>query len=241
MKQIFLFLLTIPFYSVRGQETKYHAGKNKLSIGFNFSPDYNFRALKNNDGSSSSDIIIKTRNDAEIGKFGYTTGFNICFSLAKMIRFETGIQYSNKGYQTKKQDLIYQQPNPGLPVRSKFIYNYGYIDIPFALNFTMGKSKARFVSSAGFTTNFLIKETQTNILEYANGKSDKKKQPATFDYKKVDISPLISIGIDYKINDKMVLRATPTFRYGVLKIIDTPVTEYLWNAGIDIGFYYGLR
>jgi hypothetical protein len=50
----------------------------------------------------------------------------------------------------------------------------------------------------------------------------------------------MSVGIDYRINEKMNLRIEPTFRYGVLKIIDTPVTGYLYSGGINVVYYYGL-
>jgi hypothetical protein len=33
----------------------------------------------------------------------------------------------------------------------------------------------------------------------------------------------------------------PTFRYGLLKIIDQPVTAYLWSAGLNITCYYALK
>ncbi len=231
----------MPFLSVYGQESKKQAKSNLFLIGFNISPDYNFRTLSNNDGSTTSDLIIKTRNDGEIGKLGYTLGVNICIGFTKLISFETGIQYSNKGYQTKKQELTFQQPDPSLLEKSKFIYSYNYIDIPVKVNFITGKNKIRFISSVGFSTNFLITETQINILEYADGNSEKKKQPSTFDYKKVNISPFISLGLEYKFTNDVYVRTEPIFRYGMVKINNQPVTAYLWNTGLNIGFYYGLK
>jgi len=59
-------------------------------------------------------------------------------------------------------------------------------------------------------------------------------------YNKLNFSPTMSVGIDYRINEKMNLRIEPTFRYGVLKIIDTPVTGYLYSGGINVVYYYGL-
>lgn len=54
-----------------------------------------------------------------------------------------------------------------------------------------------------------------------------------------DINATID-GIDYKINRRMNLRVEPTFRYGVLKTIDTPVTGYLYSGGLNISYYFGL-
>jgi hypothetical protein len=51
---------------------------------------------------------------------------------------------------------------------------------------------------------------------------------------------MVSAGVDYKLNNKMHLLAEPTFRYGIIKTKDAPVTEHLWNAGLNVGFYYSL-
>jgi len=242
MKQILFFLLTIPFYPVHGQETKKQKEQNKTSIGFNFSPDYSFRTLKNNDGSATAGFIIKSRNDIEIAKFGYTTGLNVCINFAGLVELETGIQYSNKGYKTKKQDLIFAPPpTPGVPTKAKFTYSYQYIGVPLKAKFMMGNGKLRFFSGIGFMANFLLRARQTTFLEYADGNTDKKKQSATESFKKIDISPMISFGIDYTITKKIHLIAEPTFRYGVIKTKDAPIAEYLWSAGLNMALYYRLK
>lgn len=242
MKQLTIFLLTLTTLSSYGQDkTKETTTSDfkRIQIGINVSPDICFRTLKNNDGSSSSDFVLTQRNNRETIKVGYTAGLNVCFNFKKFVGLETGIQYSNKGFQTKFQDLIIGQPDPSLPNKSKFIYDYHYIDIPLKVNFTVGKKKVRLFTSIGVTTNIFIRETQTSVLVYSD-RTDKKTNPTNFDYNKLNISPTISVGMDYKINSRMNLRVEPTFRYGVLKIIDTPVTGYLYNGGLNISYYFGL-
>lgn len=242
MKYLILFLLTLTAFSSYGQDKTKEtptADFKRVQIGINVSPDVCFRTLKNNDGSWSSDLVVDQRNIMETVKVGYTAGLNVCFNIKKFVGLETGIQYSNKGYQTKKQDLIFGQPDPSLPKQSKFVYDFHCIDIPVKANFTIGKKKVRFFTSVGVTTNIFIKETQTSFLIYSD-RTDKKTSPTNFDYNKVNISPTVSVGIDYKINGRMNLRVEPTFRYGVLKIIDTPVTGYLYSGGLNISYYFGL-
>jgi hypothetical protein len=223
-----------------------------VQIGVNFSPDYCFRTLKNNDGSSSNDLILKSRNETEKSKFGYTTGLNVIFNFKKNIGIEAGIQFSNKGYQTKIQDLTFGSaidPRRGFaynasgaaPIRAKFIYNDYYIDIPLKANFIFGKKKIRFITSAGLTTNIFIKETVTSVLEYDNGTNDKKTHSTTYDYNKINLSPIVSVGIDWKLNVRSNLRIEPTLRYGVLKIMNEPLTDYLWNAGLNISYFFGSK
>lgn len=238
MKRLFVFITTFISLSVLGQDKN---PTQKILIGFNFSPDYGSRTLKNNDGSSSSNLVIKSRNDIEVAKFGFTTGLNVCFNLSQLVELETGIQFSNKGFKTKNQDLVYFPPNPSLPTKAKTNYTYEYIGIPLKAKFSFGKDKIQFLSSIGFMTNFLLNVKQTNIYEYSNGKTEKKKQTSASGFKKVDISPMVSVGIVYKLNNKIHLLAEPTFRYGVLKTKEAPVTENLWSAGLNFGFYYALK
>ena len=167
MKNLTLFLLTLTAFSSYGQDKTKEtptADFKRVQIGINVSPDVCFRTLKNNDGSWSSDLVVDQRNKMETVKVGYTAGLNVCFNIKKFVGLETGIQYSNKGYQTKKQDLIFGQPDPSLPKQSKFVYDFHCIDIPVKANFTIGKKKVRFFTSVGVTTNIFIKETQTSFV-----------------------------------------------------------------------------
>ena len=242
MKQLPLFILLLITLSSKGQNTDKKVSTSdfkRVQIGINFSPDICFRTLKNNDGSSTSDLVLRLNNENETVKFGYTAGLNVCFNIKKFVGIETGIQYSNKGYQTKMKDLVFGQPDPHTPKKAKFIYNFHCIDIPVKVNFTIGEKKVRFFTSVGLTTNILIKETQTSVLVYSDH-TDRNTKPTSFDYNRINISPTISLGIDYKINSRMNLRIEPTFRYGVLKIIDAPLTGYLYNGGINISYYFGM-
>lgn len=238
MKQLLILATTLASLTAQGQNT---SPVKKILIGFNFSPDYNSRTLKNNDGNPSNDLIIKSRNDIEVAKFGYTTELNACFNFSQLAGLETGIQFSSKGYQTKNQDLTYFPPNPDLPAKLKSIYAYQYIGIPLKAKFSFGTNQVRFVSSIGFITNFLLNVKQTSAYEYTNGNTEKKSQSSKSGFNKVDFSPMISAGIEYRLNKKIHLLAEPTSRYGILKTKDAPVTENLWNVGLNFGFYYALK
>ena len=89
MKQ--LIILSFIFLSVTtfGQNAKQ---AKKISIGYTFSPDYSYRTLKNADGNSTTDLIIKLRNDIEKPKFGYTTGFNFIFPTSSALKQECTTQ-----------------------------------------------------------------------------------------------------------------------------------------------------
>jgi hypothetical protein len=237
MKQILILSCVLLSCSAHAQKKN---RVHKLFAGCNFSTDYSYRSLHNNDGSSSSDIVINARKD-ESAKFGYTTGLNFLIQCSDHVGFETGIQYSNKGYKTGTRSLTYFPPDPTLPTQQKTVATFNYIGIPLQLKFITGKNKLRFVSGIGLTTSLLLQAKQTIQYTYSDRRKETHTQNNTSFFKKIDLSPMISAGIDYTISNKIHLTAAPTFRYGVLKTTNTPVTESLWSAGLNAGFCYSMK
>lgn len=246
MKRILIILLLASLNSYAQEGSSNSSNFKRVQIGVNISPDICYRFLKNTNQSKMANFIKSHRDDTEIIKIGYTAGLNICFNLQSMIGIEAGIQYSNKGYQTKFQEQEWVTSNgvfdpsldPALPNKFKYIYNDHYIDIPIKVNFTFGKKKVRLFTSAGIITNVFIKETQRNIYK-SGGQTNENTQTSNINYNRFNISPMISVGIDYKFNERMNLRVEPTFRYGILKIVNAPVGGYLYNAGLNVSYYFG--
>lgn len=239
MKKYLTFLLAISFFGSFAQEIPTKK-LNRFQFGVSFSPDVCYRTLKNTDGSSTSDAIITLRNDMETIKFGYTTGMNLQYNLNRFFGLAFGIHYANKGYQDKKQDVVppTSQPDPSLPEQFKFIQNFHTLDLPLKLNFTLGKNKLRFTTGIGAAMNYLLKESQTSIM-YFSDRTTRDSTPTGYNYKKLNISPFLSFGIDYQINSTMNLRIEPTLRYGTKQIIDAPITAFVFNAGLNVGYYIG--
>lgn len=235
-------LFIIAVLSISGLQAQTAPAKTlRLSIGLTFSPDYSYRALKNNGGDDNTDLVISNRNKLETGKLGYTGGIAINLCCSGQIGFETGLAYSNKGYRMKERELTYPQPDPLLPVREKTTYNFRYIDIPVKISDRLGKGNLVFVAGAGLVMNFLVNENEEINFYYQDGSSRKDRRSSMAEVKKFNLSPMISFGIEYKLSDKLYLKAEPVFRYGILKTIDQPVAEHLWNAGLGIGCYYSFK
>lgn len=222
----------------------------RLQLGLSFSPDYCFRSIINNDGSSGSGSIISSRDSNEKGKIGYTTGLNLIYNLGPTLGLELGLHYSNKGYQyvsgygltfgsmiDPRTGFAYTS---GTPTSVRFRYNFHYLDVPLKVNFTFGHGTVRFVASAGAALNVLFSEKVRAVIKYDDGHTERNSYTSTYDYNTINISPLVSAGIDLQLGSNSNLRIMPVFRYGVVKIIDDPVSARLWNAGIHIGYYIGL-
>lgn len=224
---------------------------HKLLIGVTVSPDICFRTIKNNEGSLNSNWLFNICKDYESPKFSYSTGLSICYNFTPHWAIETGLQFSDKGFQyvnsnpnfsniDTRYEPVFSPNGPG-PTKVIYIDHFNYLDIPLRTIFTTGSKKVRFIASLGLTTNVLISATYTSIIEYYNSDIEYKTQKQRYSYKAINLSPTASIGFDWQLSDKFNLRVEPTFRYGLLKIIDSPITTYLWSGGLNLTGYYAFK
>lgn len=239
MKQIlFLAFIWIVFPALsQDNTTNSTTSFKKFAIGVTISPDYCFRTLKNTDGNDVYNTIINSKNTNEIPKIGYTTGINFIYFIKENLGFEFGLQYENQGFQTNPIAQSYIYPTPTDPTEIIYRYDYNYFNVPLKFNFNIGKKHIKLCTSAGFAFNFLTNASITTINEYQALSPSTTSSNDNSNYKKINLSPIASIGLDLKLGKRMDLKIEPTFRYGILKIIDSPVTEHLWNAGLNIGYF----
>ncbi len=248
-----LILLCLVSLTMKSQETALPAEDHKrITLGAYFSPDNAFRLLENTDTSATADLILDQREATEISKLGYTAGLSLIFHWSNHFALETGLTFSNKGYQTSKRNLtfgdlidprlgfIYPSNNTNLPAQYKFIYAYHYLGMPVNLNYTFGEKRCRFISSVGVTAEYLLNVRSTSVEYYEDGHKERKRGNDSSNYNRFNLSPSLSVGISYQLNEQMSLRAMPTARFGVLPIIDSPITGYLYNMGMQFGCYIEL-
>jgi len=235
--------------------TSYGQESNPIShlfqIGINISPDYCYRRLTNDD--AYYDFIVDSRDDREHALFGYTAGVNARYYLSSHWGIDCGIQYSKKGFQNNISGLtfgdmidprygfIYVDPLTEPFIPEKFVDNFYYLEMPIRAIYVMGKKKMRFLASLGLMPGMLVRSTHDMVGKNLEGNSITRSFNQTDDFKKFLLSPIVSLGLDYKISDKINLSAEPTFRYGVMKLIDAPVSAHLWSAGLNVAIYYTLK
>lgn len=235
-----------------GQDTTRSNTSNltaKLLLGINFSPDYCFRSVNYQDGYRQAASFT----NKQIPKFGFTSGINLKYNFSKHFGIQFGLQYSSKGYAFDLSDLtfgdmidprfgfIYQTQTLFEGTPAKFVYNYNYLDIPLIVEFIFVKNKIHFITGIGITTNILLSTSETAVSKNINGDSKCYTFDMIGDYNALNISPTISAGVEYRLCNKINLRAAPTFQYGLIELIDSPIHTHLWNAGFNISCFYRLK
>jgi hypothetical protein len=238
MQHLYLLTFTLMTFVGLAQRTpnEVQAGTFKrFEISISAAPEICYRTLLNNDGSQMSTSIINLRNETETVKLGYTGGLHLGYNFNERFGFQTGIQYANRGFSTKKIDIAGSLMDPVIPESFKYNYNYHYLEIPTKVNFSFGTNRMRLTTSAGVSSAFLLKQNRTYIANFKD--STTRQNITTIDtYNRFNLFATISAGIELHISPIMRIKVEPTFRYGLLKITDTPVSGHWYSGGVNVSY-----
>lgn len=243
---ILLLVLTLSsLCSLAEEKPKEEKPFRRVMIGIHFSPDVAFRVHTSKSKTTNSTDLVSFYNEREIPKFGYCVGLNTMVNIKSFVGIETGVWYMNMGHQTKWQDAFFGSTWNGTSFDTahfKTVTDFHYIGIPLKVNFTLGKSKFRFFAATGLAVNFLVNATNSGTIKGYPPENGKSMSQHTEYYNRVNIMPLAEAGIDYKINNRMNLKISPSFRFGVLdvNIPKSTIRTFLFNGGINVKYYFGI-
>jgi len=213
-------------------------------LGASVSPGIAFRVLAPTEGNDLWSNYIAGRNSYEEPRFAYGGRLICALDLSSRFSVEGGLGYTLMGYQLNMDALTYGDaidPNRGFIYQINYInpiairYSFHYLELPLRLVLHCGKGRLRSITGAGLSTGYLLKSTTTSVMGNADGSTDRSTSESSTDYNTVCLFPTLSSGVSYALNDHLELRLEPQARYGVLRLIDEPVTAHLWSAGVGFG------
>lgn len=222
-----------------------------MQVGISFSPDLAYRILSNKNETELSETMVNFRNKSEQVKFGMTGDLSFSYWFQSRLGIQTGLSYSNRGYQSAKTELRFPsgidpyygfvyEPDSSGPSEVRFLDDFHYLGLPILLNFRTGPSKWQFFSSAGIIPEFLLKSSSRAIFYYNDGSKEKESNPSTQWYERINIVGSVSVGLEYHLSKDASLRIAPMLRFGLLPLSKTPIRAYLYNAGLQFGYYHNL-
>ncbi len=220
---------------------QYQYETGQIWIGLNVSPNRSFRNLDNTENNAYNDSIYNKKSK-ETQKTGYSFGFAFSKMMRKKISFETGLQFSNQGYQKIYRGLVFGSmlASSGPPSKTAtmyYRYKFQYLGIPLKLSFLFGEERTRFFVSAGMNLNILLKSNIRGTIDYPSSKNEVIKFSSNTTYNKFNLAPYISLGVMSQINSKLNFKIGPYFNYGILSIRNSSLKENLWDLGFNIGLY----
>ena len=236
MKLLISLLLILPLTALCQKKDTIRTGK--ISIGLSFSPDYCYRYLS---AQESAKWIANHRDSIENPMFGYTAGINAAYRLNKRITFEAGFLFSDRGekYTYDFSNAHPINPNdPFLPIFSTVRNHYYYIDIPIKVNVNLISKRSKFYIFAGMSPNIFIKSRRVTINEFSNGQTRRSIDNIGQPFSKINFNVIGGLGFSYDLIKHLYIKAEPIFRLSLNKLASTPIKQYEYSAGINIGLFY---
>lgn len=225
----------------------------RWSIGVVVAPGIAYRTLSVTSTLPIASTIMHERDQWEDPRSNVCGQIALRYRLSPLFSVESGIGYALMGWQQRIDvsaltfgDMI--DPRRGflyptsdiIPSSMRLLDSYHYVEIPVQVSLHLGRSRFRSVTSIGISTSYLVRYSHTVITEYADGSHHRSSTDQTSSFKQFGVFPTISSGVSYQVSDRMQLQMQPTFRYGVLNVIDAPITANLWSAGIAFGAWMRL-
>ncbi|WP_338874233.1 hypothetical protein WBJ53_01250 [Spirosoma sp. SC4-14] len=243
-----------------------------LQIGFNFSTDI-VQALYIGQAVETAQKV----SAFERPYWGIEPGINIVGNFNDRIGAEIGVHYARTGINVVIPDKnnVFQSDY----VRS----NYFFINVPLRLNYRIPISRLSILVSTGCSVSWLFKfngfgkiynqKVDFNYVYVArearlNNSYIPDNQRDVWSYqfsdegsenRKLNILPVVSIGIEYQINEKASIRFEPVLKYTLFntgkdkiqsRVLDystgnssasfTTSQQHLWSFGVNVGLYFPL-
>jgi hypothetical protein len=234
MRLLFLLIMMLPVIGFCQPEKKQ---RRIIAVGIIVSPEFSYRTLN---FSSSNQWIANSRDDEEVGNFGFASGFQVHYRLGSKLKFETGLTYANKSLKTKYEELTWTSADPAFPTRSKTIYRFKYLMLPASFRYGfLSTDKLSLFATAGLSANiFLAKKTKV-VMTYPDGDDSAHASSKNTGYLRFNLSATVGAGIDYRLARRFTFRASPFYQRSLTSIVaDDQAKEYLFSFGVATGVYY---
>lgn len=212
-----------------------------------------YRTLSANLATLENELIIAIRDEREVPKLAVGTVVNMGKQLGKRIGVEMGLGYHQLGWvhRVDLEDLTYGDiidPRRGyiyatdnaIPSKSTFKDSFHYIEMPIGLTVRVGKGRLRSVSAVGMAPSIMVAARGRTIYEYGDGTKEETRYQKSEDFKGFNWFAYLSTGLALRTSDRFEWRLQPTVRYGLVDILDAPITASLYSGTVDVGFRYVL-
>lgn len=248
---LFIISLAITSHAFCGDKNAKNDKKEfkRVYIGVSFTPEATYRYLHSNytpTGTNNPQDPVEYGNKHSTPAFGLNAAVKVGINLTHWLAIESGVGYSLSRYQYKADRYYTSNLLSGVLVNQADSFQtadretYQFLAVPVGLRFSMGHRKVRGIIAAGVDLDFLIQQNSRYTYTYADGSEVQDRKVQTSNFNTFNVSPYLGVGIDCYLSQVVVLRIMPQAQIQGLKNINAPITEYLWNAGINFSLLFGL-
>ena len=225
------------------------AAEGRWSVGAAGWAGAAYRSLLNTDGSELAERIIAGRDDRERPELTMGGGFHAAYRLSHRFSLEAGVDYARFGYAyavdlsdltfgdmiDPRRGFVYNTGDPALPASLRFIDRFHYLEARIGAVMEFGKGRWRSSTALGVAPAFLLTAQGITISEYSDGRVERESFEPLEEFSSFNLIPYFSTGLTMHPGGRWHWSLRPTLRYGLLQIIDAPVSGRLYSATLDLG------
>jgi Outer membrane protein beta-barrel domain len=200
-----------------------------------------YRLLTNSDDQFAvNNSIIDSRNDLENPALRSAIGFNFKYNFNERIGLKSGILYAIQGYNWKGDFTLFNTSGilETVLIRQKEFHHYASIPVLFAYSIVIANAVIEL--NSGVNLGFYVQSNYRTKYSYSNGNTDKSKSSQS-NYSR--FQGQATLGANYIISRKNeaspALRIGPYVNYSFTPILSTPIKEYPFSIGINVGLLFG--
>lgn len=225
-------ILLVPLYSA-GQLSD--STKRRKSLIAFFNPGMTYRTVNY---QAPEEWIKQSRDAVEIPKFAFDAGLLLAIPFKDRITLRAGLQYSNKGYRTIKQPLLWAITHASLPRFARSIVSYHSIGIPLEIQLTSIERKRFIVNAfAGFVPEIVL-TTNSVVKTYIDGESSSAgRSSKSVGFAKTGLGARIGVEVVYHLSNRCSLISGMLFQYSISsRLVSSTAVERGYGAYGTFGF-----
>ena len=207
----------------------------RFELGIGFSSEAAFRSVSGELPANSQELDERKAWEAPIFGYGSSLAFNLF--LNKRVGIVSGVGISRRGYRTQFREL--KDNSLEHEFFSRQVFKNEFLNIPLGLVLRTAEKRVRLIFSFGASVNIKINATKSfdwyrEGYDMQSAKETNLSGPAL-----VNPSVFVSMGADIQLAKRLTLRVEPRFSSLVVPYVEDHIRTFLWNAGLNLSFYFG--
>lgn len=187
------------------------------------------------------------RNSKKV-RFNTHFGVNYYQKIKEDLWFKVGLGFVSTGFRENIIGLRYGSQHdgqggfdPNAPAEEfSTKVNHYFLEVPIALRMDFSGKKITPFIEVGLSTMYYLQTVSIwNEIGSESRNVDRYRAEET---KHIQLAPVLSIGANYKLNEKWSIYIQPNFRYHLTKMAEEPsIGVHQWGIGVGVGARMNLK
>jgi len=216
-------------------------GQLNSSVAIMLSMDYSYRHLYANEDSEPAQLLLELGKE-ESWKMNYRFGFDYNQKLTNKVFLKSGLRFANFGFIGAKYSGIKWSYPVGASSYSEHLrnhINHHFIEIPIIGRYEFTENSISPFIELGVSSNIYLRSKRKQASESASTVRYTKSYVSEF--KSVSFSTNIGMGLNYNFKNRLQFFGVVTHRYHLTKLLIAPLSQNLFQLGLELGIRRGFK